>query len=292
LGYLWRKDGRKLSSFTHGVGVTLTAVASEWVKPSLDVIATLKALRSKLGTLPTGLTEKNNALLRKFDDPRLLDALLELPDKLWGAARRGLATSRSPFIDVQTALAIDILLHVPMRMQNLASLKFDEHLHWPQGRRNPALLTLKAAETKNDAPLEFEFPTALAERLRVYRNEIAPVVTGERRDAAFVTFTGKQRTQAAVKVAIEKTLLRHLGLKMTCHQFRHLAAKFILDENPGAFELVRQLLGHKNLKTTVNFYAGLNTRRAGRAHAELLMKLRESKLSRGCQRRTPRPRKG
>ena len=77
---------------------------------------------------------------------------------------------------------------------------------------------------------------------------------------------------------------------MTPHQFRHLAAKIELDGKPGAYELVRQLLGHKNLKTTVNNYCGLDTKRAGRAHAELIMKLRESKLGRGRRRRTPRPR--
>ena len=38
----------------------------------------------------------------------------------------------------------------------------------------------------------------------------------------------------------------------------------------------RQVLAHKHLKTTTNFYAGVDTRRAGRAHAELLMKLREN----------------
>jgi integrase len=290
LRHRWREDGEKLTAYTHGVAVTLIAIASEWVKAPADMIAKLKALRSKLGTLPSGLTEKNTALLRKFDDPRLLEALLHLPDKLWRAARRGLATSRWPFIDLQSALAIDLLLHAPMRMQNLASLTFGTHLHWPQGRGKPALVTIRGDESKNDAPLEFEIPTVLAERLQVYRNEIAPAVTGKRPDAAFVTFSGKPRTQATITVAIERTLLRHLGVKMTCHQFRHLAAKLILDENPGAFELVRQLLGHKNPKTTVNFYAGLNTRRAGRAHAGLIMKLRESRLSRTRHRRTSPPR--
>ena len=188
LRHRWQQDGRTLSAFTHGVGVTLTAIARDWVKAPAETIAVLKTLRSKLGTLPTGLTEKNQALLRKFDDPRLLAALLDLPDKLWRAARRNLATSRWPFIELQTALAIDILLHVPMRMQNLTSLEFDVHLHWPQGRRKPALLTLRAAETKNDVPLEFEIPTVLAERLQVLRNEIAPAVTGERPDRLFVTF--------------------------------------------------------------------------------------------------------
>jgi integrase len=290
LGHLWRADGRKLSAFTHGVAVTLIAIASEWVKASPEVIANLKALRSKLGTLPIGLTEKNKALLRKFDDPVLLAALVQLPDKLWRAARRGLATSKRPFTDLQSALAIDLLLHFGLRMQNLSSLRFDEHLHWPQGRRKPALLTFRGDETKNDDPIEREIPTVLAERLQIYRNEIAPAVIGKRPDPVFVSFSGKARTQEAIKVAIEKTVLRHLGVKMTPHQFRHLAAKIELDGNPGAYELVRQLLGHKNLKTTVNNYCGLDTKRARRAHAELIMKLRESKLGGGPRRRKPRPR--
>ena len=52
---------------------------------------------------------------------------------------------------------------------------------------------------------------------------------------------------------------------MTPHQFRHLLAKITLDANPGAIEQVRQQLGHKNSKNTINFYAGIDTRRAGRA---------------------------
>jgi hypothetical protein len=34
--------------------------------------------------------------------------------------------------------------------------------------------------------------------------------------------------------------------------------------------LVKQLLGHENLKTTANFYAGIDTRRAARHHHRLL----------------------
>jgi integrase len=120
----------------------------------------------------------------------------------------------------------------------------------------------------------------LAERLQVYRNEIAPAVIGERPNTVFVTFSGRPRKQDTIKMTITKTIRRYLGVKLTPHQFRHLAAKIILDDNPGAYELVRQLLRHKNLSTTTKFYAGIDTRRAGRAHADLIMRLRESKLGR------------
>ena len=75
-------------------------------------------------------------------------------------------------------------------------------------------------------------------------------------------------------MSIEKAVYKHVGIRLTPHQFRHFAAKVILDANPGAHELVRQLLVHKNMKTTTNYYAGINTLRAGRAHADLIMKLK------------------
>ncbi|PWT86820.1 MAG: hypothetical protein C5B58_00775 [Acidobacteria bacterium] len=287
LGHLWRQDGRKLTAYTQGVAITLIAIASDWVKAPIETVATLKSLRSKLGALPPGLTEKNREMLLRLEDPRLRGAMLHLPNKLWHSARRRLVTSRSAFVELQDALAVDLELHFALRMKNLSALRFGVHLHWPQGPRKPALLTLGGDETKNDVPLEFEVPTALAERLHVYQNEIAPAVIGKRPEAVFVTFTGKPRTQAAISLAMKKTIRRHLGVTMSPHQFRHLLAQIQLDVNPGSYEQVRQMLGHKNLKTTTGFYAGVNTRRAGRAHAALLETLRKPKLGRGRHPRTP-----
>ncbi len=286
LRQLWQQDGRKLSAYTHGIAITLIAIASEWVKLPAGTIATLKTLRKKLGTLPSGLTEKNEAVLRAFDDPRLLVALVNLPDRLWRDARR--SNSSYAFVALQTALAIDILIHTPVRMQNLSAIKFDTHLHWPQGPRKPALLIFRRQEVKNDVDLKRELPVYLAERLLVYRNEIAPVVIGRKPDRLFVTDAGKPRSQATIAIQIQKTIRRYLGVKITPHQFRHLCAKIILDRNPGAYELVRQMLGHTSQKTTANFYAGIDTLRAGRAHADLVNELRESNLGRGRQRRLPR----
>jgi integrase len=103
-------------------------------------------------------------------------------------------------------------------------------------------------------------------------------VIGSKPEHLFITAKGKPRSQAAIAIAIYKTILRHLGLAMTPHQFRHLCAKIILDSNPGAYELVRQMLGHTSTKTTANFYAGIDTVRAGRAHANLIDELRQSGL--------------
>lgn len=282
---LYEDDGSALTAYTHGVAGTLIAIAKEWAASPVERTDALKKLRRKLGALPAGLTDKNKSFLRRFDDTQLFNSLINLPDKLWRIARREPTKSKRAFIDIQTSLAIDILLAAPLRMKNLASLSFRDHLHWPNGPGKPAMLVIEGTETKTRSPIEFEITTPLADRLWAYRSEIAPAITGKRPDVLFVATTGRPRKQGAVTSAIEKAVYKNLGVKVTPHQFRHFAAKVILDSNPGAHELVRQLLVHKNLKTTTNYYAGIDTMRAGRAHAELVMRLK----SEGSSPRPKRP---
>lgn len=274
----WHENGGKTSAHLLALANDLIALASEWVKVSETRLAELKKLRSKLGKLPHGLTEKNRSLLRRLEDPRLLRRLLDLPDQIWRRARRNPPSSPYWFVDLQTALAIDILLHAPLRIEDLGVLKFDKHIHWPQGKGKPALIVIQQAKVPDVDPLECELPAYLSDRLYLFRNEIAVDVVGRRPDLLFVSASGTQRKLTTLRVAIQRAVLRRVGLKITPHQFRHLAGKIHLDAYPNAHESLRQFLGHSELKTTMRFYAGPNTRRAGRAHAELIKKLREPPL--------------
>ena len=122
-------------------------------------------------------------------------------------------------------------------MQNLTALTFDEHLHWPQGRRKPALLTFRNDETKNDILLNYEIPAALADRLWLYRNEIAPAVIGERPSAVFVSLMGKPKTQGGLKLAIEKAVRRYLGVKVTPHQYQTFGGQTCSRQQPGCLRV-------------------------------------------------------
>ncbi len=250
LRHMWKENGGKLSAYTHGVAGTLVAVAKEWARLPADKLEILKGIRRKLGSLAV--------------QP---------------------AGSGRAFLLYQDALAIDILLHAPLRMENLASLSYERHLRWVQGQGKPALLVIGADETKNHEKIELELPATLADRLWTFRNAIAPQVIGSKPNRVFVTWAGTPRGQGTLALAISKIVRRRLGVNLTPHQFRHFAAKIYLDRNPGGFELVRQLLGHKNLKTTINAYAGINTKRAGRAHARLLMEIMEQELARPGRKR-------
>ena len=210
-----------------------------------------------------------------LEDTRLLGRLLNLPDLMWRRARRKAPRSPYWFVDLQTALALDILLHSPLRIEDLQSLKFDEHIYWAQGKGRPALITIRQAKVEDNDPLECELPSYLSDRLYAFRNEIAADVIGRRPEFLFISADGVRRTIATLRVAIQRAVLRNVGIKITPHQFRHLAGKLHLDAYPNAHELVRQFLGHSDIKTTTRFYAGPNTRRAGKAHADLIRKLRE-----------------
>ena len=78
------------------------------------------------------------------------------------------------------------------------------------------------------------------------------------------------QNQWTVAWLIRTYLKKRAGIVLSSHQFRHLSAKMLLDAEPGNFETVRQLLGHKTLSTTVGAYAGIDSRRAARHHQRLV----------------------
>jgi integrase len=103
-----------------------------------------------------------------------------------------------------------------------------------------------------------------------YRDRIAPKIIGHRPQRLFVNVARTAKSQATVAWLITTYLKRRAGIVLTPHQFRHLSARILLDAEPGGFETVKQLLGHKSLKTTAGAYAGIDSRRAARHHQRLV----------------------
>ena len=54
---------------------------------------------------------------------------------------------------------------------------------------------------------------------------------------------------------IANLLSKEIGQRVTAHQFRHLIGYLFLLEHQGNYEVVRRLLGHQLIETTVKFYA-------------------------------------
>jgi integrase len=170
----------------------------------------------------------------------------------------------------QAALAMGILCYMPLRLQNLTSLTFDVHLFLRAETNAISTLEISAPDVKNKTDMAFDIPHRIAKMLIEYRDRIAPKIIGHRPDRLFVNADGSPKSQATVAWLIKTYARRRAGIVLTSHQFRHLSAKVLLDAEPGSFETVRQLLGHKSLKTTVGAYAGIDSRRAARHHQHLI----------------------
>jgi integrase len=262
-------NGRE-NSFNRALAEALAQIAREWVKVDAGVFAELKKLAGKMPMPQSGLTDKNKGFLRQFDDPAVLKRLHDLPDRLWPEVRRQTRPNYRTLAKAQAALALSILCYMPLRLRNLAELRFDVHVFLKPGAHATSSLEIPAPEVKNKTDVAFDIPHCTAKMLIEYRDRIAPKIVGHRPDRLFVNADGSPKSQAAVARLIKTYAKRRAGIALTSHQFRHLSAKVLLDAEPGSFETVRQLLGHKSLKTTVGAYAGIDSRRAARHHQHLI----------------------
>ena len=58
---------------------------------------------------------------------------------------------------------------------------------------------------------------------------------------------------------------------MTAHQFRHAAGALLLMRRPGDYELVRRILGHRSVRTTMSAYVGLESIQASEIFGKIVM---------------------
>ena len=263
------------STYIRGVATTLVALA-KWCKVEAKALDEIKRLKSRLGAVPNGLTDKNRKLLRAFEDERVLHSLLGLPAKLAAQARRSRLSPKRRVQRMQIVLFLELLLNIPLRLQNLSQLEVGKQLLRPGGPTKPMQLALNADEVKNNQSMIFNVPVVVQSLLDEYWQHFRPLLEPENSGFLFITHGGAMKSADSLRDGVTKAVKRHIGIHLTPHQFRHLAAKLILDANPGAYLLVQHLLGHKNFKTTVAFYAESQSRNAGRVLDGVLTELRAS----------------
>lgn len=254
----------------------LLAVARHWVQASKADLERLDKLVAKLGSRRKGMTDKNRARLRAFDDPKHLLALLTLPERLMDKADRVAAPSRREALMAQSAVAIQILLLVPLRRLNLLRLDVHRHLcRSRSGRHAVVHLVIPAEETKTSQPIEAVLPEPLVRMIDHFMTRYRPLLTSDSGGLLFPGRDGGCKHITALTAQIERAVRDHTGLTVNPHLFRHLAGKLSQQFDPGNYELSRQLLGHRSTDTTVTYYTGQDTAAAvARYDANILERAR------------------
>ena len=137
----------------------------------------MRKIALKLKITQNGLTIRNREALRAFDDEAEVAALLNLPRRIFSQVlNSGGRGSREAKL-VQTAVAVEILLNAPVRIQNLTSIHLERHLLEVGTRGNRVVhLRFPAAEVKNANDLEFPLMPSSAELLDAYLSDWRPLL--------------------------------------------------------------------------------------------------------------------
>lgn len=283
LKFFYERNGRKSSSGLHGMATMLTSVARHWVGCDEGTIKKIRDLAKRLAVPTTGLTQKNRERLRQFDDDNAARHLVDLPFRIRAEITRHHHTGLRPAVRAQAAVAIAILLAAPIRRRNLASIEIGTHLLTVGRKRH---LVFPDDEVKNRIDIEFELPDAVAELIDWYVAEHRPTLMRVPSDFLFPGAAGGQKSSHTLGLQIIGTVFQATGLKVNAHLFRHIGAKLFLDQVPGAYEVVRRVLGHKKMDTTTNHYAGAETKAATRHFDDVVFGLRRDTAA--PARRAPR----
>jgi hypothetical protein len=192
LNFFWTRNGKRKTGQLHNFALGVIKVAKWWVQAPPEQIKALQEIRRTVDPKQTGMTARNRARLRQFDDPENLRRLIDLPEALLKALPRSTSPSYDQAIRVQSALAIAILTIAPMRMRNLASLCLGRHVVQTRvgGVRH---VVIPPEEVKNATPLSFEVSEAVGYVLDIYLERYRPRLAGDPTDIFFRRATAPQR---------------------------------------------------------------------------------------------------
>jgi len=221
-----------------------------------------------------GLTEKNLKVIRAILTDGVWDEVVQLPRALMPAARLDRHQARvKAAVAAQLAVAIAILTFVPVRVGNLSQIRLDENLIKPAGLEGPYWLVFPHYDVKNRVQLQFELPPSVCEIIDEYIHDYRPeLLRGSNEPWLFPGATGNAKRAQVLSLQIKRRIEKVTGLRITVHQFRHAAAAIFLKEHKGEYEVVRQLLGHRNVETTRNFYIGLDMIHANEMFNDIIKK--------------------
>jgi integrase len=280
LEFFRKRGGVQRSQHLAQVARLVLGIARHWAKRPEAELAQLRSMASKVTPPKQGMTLRNQARLRPLQNDAVLDRVLALPETLCREVTQRTRKLGGPNVALarqwQTALLINLLLVMPMRIANLVGLRLGTHLlRAPQGE---TFLVLPGEEIKTGQPMDCVLPSKTVLMLERYLERYRPLLGEGGSDWLFPGHTpGQPKSQDGLRDQITTVLAERCGVAMHPHLFRHLSAQMILQAHPGAYGLAQRILGHKQISTTMSFYTGLETGQALRHYHQVV-------LARGGQR--------
>jgi integrase len=223
----------------------------------------------------TGICPRNRHRMRAMIEPHNRALLLHLPDEL--VRQAGKTTKRDVKLRLLTsAIALEILFVCPLRISNLLGIRLDQHLRRAVGpKRIITHIILEPSEVKNNVAIEWPIPKGTADRLEVWLKARQALGDDSGGGWLFPGEKGQHRCISSMRTILSNEIGRIVGIEVNPHLLRHFAAWLFLKHNPGQYEPVRRILGHRSITTTMMAYTGLEADTAARRLDDVVIRERQ-----------------
>jgi site-specific recombinase XerD len=275
--------GRKDTGYLVSVLKAMKKIAVGYTAASEQEVEDIRALIRFYETGRRGVAPKNKKKLREFTEPRI-QATIDLSgtvmtginaeiDRRRKAAKKrtGMLPDRLDAIDIELArdiaavLAHDILLTRAPRSSNVIEAQLD----WIAFQDGKAILSIPASKVKGRKAGNPDYVVRLGERasrlMRNYIEKIRPILlhAGDKENPYLFPRQegGKFKINAPYRGILKRVtrlVHQHVGVQINPHLYRHLVGWIWLKESMNNLPRVQRLLGHKSLKTTIEYYAELD----------------------------------
>ncbi|OAN77937.1 hypothetical protein A8B81_15000 [Sulfitobacter pontiacus] len=261
------------SGSLQNIAATLVVMARDRLKVEPTVLKEMIRIKRRVSTNPKGMNEKNSQRLIQFNDWENVIRILSLSNLLMDRAEADPA-SRISALHAMRAAALTILLSCPLRAKNLAGLDLNRHLmSHRNGTHTIYGIRIEGADVKNREAIEVHLTAKNSAMLHRYITKFRSNLTEVPTTALFPRASdGLPRTPSNFSGDLTAAIYRETGLVMNMHLFRHFGAKMYLDAKPGHYEAVRRLLKHRNVQTTIDFYAEMTSQFAFDEYSDILAK--------------------
>ena len=276
--FLKERNQREVGGAPFQMALILFIAAKDHVHLPEAELRRLKRYWKKIRGRYGKMSDRTFKRLQQFDDPKATEAMAMLPDTLLKAARKlGKPTIESAKL-VRTALLLSLAQDTALRAGNLVGIDTHKHLSLQRrpGRSPIADLVIPAGEVKNNVEIPTRLGNETAKLLQIWLDDYrcTQIAINCNCTWLFPNTKGGHRSVGQALEDVKDLSARYAGLDVTPHLMRAFVGKIILDAQPDGHAIVQQVLAHRSLRTTVEYYAPVRPAQARARYHELLSRRR------------------
>jgi integrase len=162
----------------------------------------------------------------------------------------------------------------PLRLRSFAGLVIGRH---SIADGNEYRIVLAPEDTKNGRPYETPIPARLAPYLKIYVEQMRPILVGEHdSDRLWISVNGANMSEPSISHRLCKVTDRELGRPINPHLFRDCAMTSRAIDDPSNILAMTAVLGHGSIRTSEKHYNQGEAIHASRQYQRHIVRKRQS----------------